>query len=60
MKREMDLELEKKLWDAADQMRGNISSEEYMHIVIGVMFLKHMSDKYNIAVEKIKNDFPNK
>lgn len=53
----MDKELEKKLWAAADHMRGNISSEQYMHIVIGIMFIKSMSDKYTNAIEKMKIDF---
>ncbi len=55
----MDRELEQKLWTAADHMRGNISSEQYMHIVIGIMFLKSMSDKYTIALEKIKKEYGN-
>ncbi len=53
----MDKELEQKLWTAADHMRGNISSEQYMHIVIGIMFIKSMSDKYTIALEKIKKEY---
>lgn len=56
----MDKELEKKLWTAADHMRGNISSEQYMHIVIGIMFIKSMSDKYTNAIENLKNEFPDK
>ncbi|MFV0288450.1 MAG: N-6 DNA methylase [Mycoplasmatales bacterium] len=54
---EMDKELEQKLWTAADYMRGNISSEQYMHIVIGIMFIKSMSDKYTKAVEAIKEEY---
>lgn len=50
----MNKELEAKLWASADALRGNISSEQYMHIVIGIMFIKHMSDKYENAVEKLK------
>ncbi len=56
----MDRELEAKLWSAADHMRGNISSEQYMHIVIGILFIKSMSDKYTMAVEKIKEDYGDK
>ncbi len=51
-------DFEKQLWAAADALRGNISSENYMHIVIGIMFLKHMSDKYETAVEEIKKAYP--
>ena len=42
-------ELETKLWSAADQLRGNISSEEYMYIIIGILFIKQMSDIYDNA-----------
>ncbi|MFV0246470.1 MAG: N-6 DNA methylase [Mycoplasmatales bacterium] len=56
----MDKELEQKLWAAADHMRGNISSEQYMHIVIGIMFIKSMSDKYTESIKKIKEDFGDK
>lgn len=59
MHKNMNVELENKLWAACDELRGNQSSEEYMHIIIGIMFLKHMSDKFNIALKKIKVDFPN-
>ncbi len=51
-------EFEMKLWASADALRGNISSENYMHIVIGIMFLKHMSNKYDKALVKLKEDHP--
>ncbi len=60
MGQKVDREFEKRLWASADALRGNISSENYMHIVIGIMFLKHMSDKYDKAIEKIKNDYPDR
>lgn len=56
----MDRELEQKLWAAADHMRGNISSEQYMHIVIGILFIKSMSDKYTNAVKQIKEKYGDK
>ncbi len=57
MNKNIDKEFERKLWASADALRGNISSENYMHIVIGILFLKHMSDKYDFAVEKLKKEF---
>ncbi len=51
-------DFEKKLWASADALRGNISSENYMHIVIGIMFLKHMSDKFDFAKVKLKEKYP--
>ena len=56
----MDRELEQKLWVAADHMRGNISSEQYMHIVIGILFIKSMSDKYTNALVEIKKKYGDK
>jgi len=44
-------ELETKLWKAADELRGNISSEEYMYVIIGILFIKQMSDAYDNAVK---------
>ncbi len=41
-----DLEFEKELWKAADKLRGNIDASEYKHIVLGLLFLKYVSDSY--------------
>ncbi len=60
MSKTLDKDFEKRLWAAADALRGNISSENYMHIIIGILFLKHMSDKYDIAVEKLKEEYPDR
>ena len=48
----MNKDLEAKLWKTADALRGNIASENYMHIVIGIMFLKHMSDNFDKKIKK--------
>ena len=36
--------IEKKLWQAADSLRKNIDAAEYKHIVLGLIFLKYISD----------------
>jgi type I restriction enzyme M protein len=36
--------LEKQLWKAADKLRKNIDAAEYKHVVLGLMFLKYISD----------------
>ena len=36
--------LEKQLWKAADKLRKNIDAAEYKHIVLGLIFLKYISD----------------
>lgn len=41
-----DLGFEKDLWSAADKLRGNIDVSEYKHIVLGLLFLKYISDAF--------------
>ncbi|WP_042353092.1 type I restriction-modification system subunit M [Bacillus massiliigorillae] len=47
---------EEKLWKAADKLRGSMDSGEYKHVVLGLIFLKYISDKfetkYNELVEE--------
>lgn len=37
---------EKVLWASADKLRGSISASDYMHIVLGLIFLKYISDRF--------------
>jgi type I restriction enzyme M protein len=41
-----DIDFEKELWKAADRLRGNIDAAEYKHIVLGLLFLKYVSDSF--------------
>lgn len=49
-----DLGFEKEIWSAADKLRGNMDASEYKHVVLGLIFLKYISDsfeeKYNYLV----------
>lgn len=38
--------LEQRLWDTADALRGNQEPSEYKHIVLGLVFLKYVSDRF--------------
>jgi type I restriction enzyme M protein len=38
--------MEKQLWKAADKLRKNIDAAEYKHIVLGLVFLKYISDAF--------------
>ncbi|MDQ7982888.1 MAG: class I SAM-dependent DNA methyltransferase [Spiroplasma sp.] len=49
-------EIESKLWLAADTLRGNMSAEEYMHIILGILSLKYISDRYKVALKQIALD----
>src|SRR5262249_7993383 len=40
------LSFETELWSAADLLRGNIESAEYKHVVLGLIFLKYVSDAF--------------
>ena len=37
---------EKQLWAAADKLRGNMDASEYKHVVLGLIFLKYISDRF--------------
>ena len=36
----------KKLWKTADKLRKNMDAAEYKHIVLGLIFLKYISDAF--------------
>ena len=38
--------LEQRLWEAADALRGNQEPSEYKHVVLGLVFLKYISDGF--------------
>jgi type I restriction enzyme M protein len=40
------LGIESKLWAAADKLRGNLDSSEYRGVVLGLIFLKYVSDAF--------------
>ena len=42
-----NLELEKTLWAAADKLRNNMDAAEYKHVVLGLIFLKYISDAFD-------------
>lgn len=46
--------LEQKLWKAADKLRKNIDAAEYKHIVLGLIFLKYISDAFEELYEKLQ------
>jgi type I restriction enzyme M protein len=46
--------LEAQLWRSADKLRKNIDAAEYKHIVLGLIFLKYISDAFEELYEKLK------
>ena len=49
-----NLELEKTLWQAADKLRNNMDAAEYKHVVLGLIFLKYISDAFSELYTKLE------
>ncbi len=45
---------EAELWKAADALRGSMDAAEYKHVVLGLLFLKYISDAFEEQHEKLK------
>jgi len=50
-----ELNFEAKLWQAADKMRNNMDAAEYKHVVLGLIFLKYISDAFSEIYQKLSN-----
>ncbi len=50
-----DLEFMDKLWEAANRLRGTIDAAEYKHIVLGLIFLKYVSDMFEFRRKWLEN-----
>lgn len=51
--------LEKKLWNAADKLRSTLDAAQYKHAVLGLVFLKYVSDAFDIRRNELKAQFTN-
>ncbi len=51
-----NLGFEKTLWLAADKLRSNMDAAEYKHVVLGLIFLKYISDSFIEVYEEVKKD----
>ena len=43
-----DIGFEKQIWDAACVLRGNMDASEYKNVVLGLIFLKYISDRLEV------------
>ena len=50
---------EESLWDAANKLRGSVESAEYKHIVLSLIFLKFISDKFEVRKNAIVAEYGN-
>ena len=47
---------EQQIWQAADILRGNMDAAEYKHVVLGLIFLKYISDKFDERYQELLAD----
>ena len=55
-KKKQEEAIEKQLWKAADKLRKNIDAAEYKHVVMGLVFLKYISDSFEELYNKLKSE----
>jgi type I restriction enzyme M protein len=53
----LSLGFENKLWEMADKLRGNIESSEYKHVILGLVFLKYISDSFTERYLELKANY---
>ena len=56
MTKKTDSTFEQQLFKAADKLRKNIDAAEYKYVVLGLVFLKYISEKFNELYEKLEAD----
>lgn len=47
---------EETIWRAADKLRGNLNASEYEGVVLGLIFLKYISDRFDAKFEELSKD----
>ena len=47
---------EKQIWDAACVLRGNIDASEYKSVVLGLIFLKYISDRFEAKYKELHEE----
>ncbi|MBN8283858.1 MAG: type I restriction-modification system subunit M [Zoogloea sp.] len=52
-------DLEKKLWTAADKLRSALDASVYKHVVLGLIFLKYVSDAFEERQKELREQFQN-
>ena len=51
-----DLNYADRLWKAADALRGQVDSAEYKHVVLGLLFLKYISDSFESRHDELRDE----
>jgi len=53
-------DIKKTLWAAADKLRANMDAAEYKHIVLGLIFLKYISNTFTARRDELSRRFVDK
>ena len=51
-----EIGFEQQIWSAADKLRGNIDASEYKNVVLGLIFLKYISDKFEERYQELVDE----
>ena len=51
-----DIGFEQQIWAAADVLRGNMDASEYKHVVLGLIFLKYISDSFEARYQELLDE----
>ena len=51
-----DIGFEKQIWDAACVLRGNMDASEYKNVVLGLIFLKYISDRFEAKYQELVDE----
>jgi len=54
-----DIDFEQELWDAANELRGAVAENQYKDYVLSLLFVKHLSERYDLRKEEFKKEFTN-
>ena len=52
----VQLDFEDKLWEMADKLRGNIQPSDYKSVILGLIFLKYISDSFEEKHQTLVNE----
>jgi len=53
-----DLGIEASLFKTADKLRGNMEPSDYKHVALGLIFLKHISDSFEMKRQQLLAEYP--
>ena len=56
IKQAKEKSIEDKIWDSANKMRGNLTASEYQNVVLGLIFLKYISDCFEKRYQELVDE----